>query len=193
MSKTISLKTARLIDSRLTAKLKTSLATSHTINVYSEDAPAEWLNTKQAATANAISRRIQLLDVKQNLRNAIQSANERSGINQLLGLRKTLLDKIQVWKTITNTVEHDDTFPINARMLNSIKDARKASVSYGSETVTVCTVDQSLVEHVAVELRSLRNQLDVVEEKLASLNAKTELEFDDQSVFEILKQEGIFG
>lgn len=153
--------------------------TEKQINIFSETDYGLWLANAQAVTANDIMKQHQLIDVRSAIRRLIQTANETSGINDLVAEERRLMDQYQLSFNIAKEGVNQPHFDANA-VQRTVEQMSQASNSFMRNVAHIYTVPHEVIDSEATNAKGLAKQLGTVKAKLVGLNHNTYIQIDKE-------------
>ena len=193
----VTLRQAHKLVDKITARLATiQLSATKTISIWDVKEDDSILNNEDILTVSAallldtINRHMKLITAKQLIRNLIRSANAVE-IDGLVAQRKGILDITATNRWLLSTCESGAITTLSAlqQKANALRLAA-AGTSYGSDTVTICLIDESMQLSLDANIQQFQLQVEQIEDKLTTANATTSISIPVVSL-QILLDEGI--
>jgi len=128
-----------------------------------------------------LTRRIALLDALYEIRKAVASANDSTGIDGRLADVARLEKDFQFYSTYTKASVVTDSAVINGK-LEKLRNRKEDSYSFRSETVDTSIFAEAEVEGFKGIVSAAKKQKQKLQDELLELNVRTEIEFSDATV-----------
>jgi hypothetical protein len=164
-----------------------------TLSAYSEiteDQVAELTTASQAEVA----RKIKLINVLYNLRQAIGEANANSGINAKLTELANIQRQISVYHNYTSQRNGSEakTFEVAQGMLNSIRNSNHASSAYGITTsnIRLSILTDDFINECKAAIANLTKAKTTIQDEVLQMNINYQIILSELDV-EALKAEQI--
>ncbi len=189
-----SLKEARRVERRIENAINGPLELNSEINIYEDENVGIEVSKARETTLKAVIDTTELIGVRASIRRAIQEANEHSGINAHIADRERLLRENTIWTMVINTGSYRQSVFALRKMVTDMQTNRtqtSMSSHYGrNDTVPFNAVSEDLVEEASRAKYSNQISVDGIDDKLASLNAKTTIEISNNDIT-FLKEQNI--
>ena len=135
-----------------------------------------------------IARLDRMTNTLYSIRASVGSANDSSGINNLLTKLNALQDQIRYYEDTVNSSERKKVNVIEAR-LAKMREADRDSILGGPHSGVLTSED---FDYLKRELSKLREKKQNIQDKVAELNIATTIDLETQDV-ELLSELGIIG
>ena len=190
MSTKITLRRAAKLRNRMMERLReissTDLRrTAVNVNVYDPDVIAQVDNETQAWNT-AFARFTALSAALSEVRDLIGKVNASNGVDSLLTSQVALLGQRAVLAEIASNVNVRPTNEqIKARIEGSINMAKTGAAprrGYGvsEDSHTISTITQEMRDAATNELQLVNRQLDIIQDRLESINSHSHIELNDE-------------
>ena len=173
----LSLKKARKLETSIQKHLDKGFDTSAKIRVNdSLEEAKKALAKANKAKAQELLDRVQLLNVRYDIRRQIEAKNETSGINSLLNEKVLIEKEISEYGSITGVSPDDKELDDELKMAAELM---KNPSAYGAKsTITVQVFDQKFQDALEDEIHGKRKQIEVIEDKIAEKNLTNKIKLD---------------
>lgn len=145
-----------------------------------QDAANE-IGAASAKFTRNLARRVALLDALYEIRKAVASANDSTGINNRLADVARLEKDFQFYSTYAKASVIADSAVINGK-LEKIRNRKEDAYSYRDETVDTSIFTSSQVDGFKDIVASTKKQKQKLQDELLELNVRTEIEFSAATV-----------
>ena len=143
--------------------------------------PATEISAATAKFTRNLARRVTLLDALYEIRKAVASANDSTGIDNRLADVARLEKDFQFYSTYAKASVIADSAVINGK-LEKIRNRKEDAYSYRDETVDTSIFTSSQVDGFKDIVASTKKQKQKLQDELLELNVRTEIEFSAATV-----------
>lgn len=190
--KTVSLKKAHRIIQQLREELNSiELKLVYDVNIYSEVRASDFLNERKLLLSENLNKKLGIVALIFKIRSLIQSANEKEGINLLIGTRKQVMEQIAIVKPLLAKKEDlrrsryglgsDSSaagMVFTGSTLQNTINARISAEGEKKETIHVDILDEVEISMLKKKLASLTRSLDDCNDALAEKNATIKIDLE---------------
>lgn len=148
----------------------------------------ELVSITQQELSNRLDDHMKLNDLRFSLRQTIGRLNEECGINALMVQKEQLQAKKKVYEEL-GTSHYDEKF-VMATMERQMNLLEKGESRYADVNVSIRCPSEKMVNQWKESIKSLKKEIDSVEEKLIKKNAGVEVTLP-QSEVELLQSFGL--
>lgn len=171
----ISIRQAHKIVTKIIARMTTiDVSPNKNVTVWCED-PTDVIAEAYSVFNDSVTRTITLNNIRQEIRHSIGAANCIE-INGLISKRKSLLDVIDLYRTImsSDTGQYIDPAEIVMQMKAAKVQSANATTSYSrSDTINICVLNKTIAESMTKRIDQLQLDIEQVEEELTIANSSS--------------------
>lgn len=182
----LNLRKARKLETKIANHLNTQHIQTNVKVLANEsfDSVQKKVGDAQSKVLQTIETNRKLTQTRYSIRNRIDEQNQKVGINSLMNQREQVQHELKV----LNNVSKEARFSMDEVILTMT--SKKAALDKGERhidvNVNVDVVSEKLAAAVKEQTKSLRNQLEDIEEQLTQKNAGAEVTLTSEEV-ELLK------
>lgn len=184
----LTLRQAHKLIEKIGTRLSTvRLTASGSISIYTQEDVGVVVNRERAKFQAELRRQLDLLQARQELRMSIQAANV-SEVNNLVAIRKALLDELGTYRHLQNLFPSKENTSIEE--LQAELATMKATPSTYQHSVSFSMLDANAIDDLDRNINQLQLRVEGIEEQLSIANTSGVVGLSAQSE-QLLRREGV--
>jgi|LauGreDrversion4_2_1035121.scaffolds.fasta_scaffold12680_2 vacuolar-type H+-ATPase subunit I/STV1 len=141
--------------------------------------PEEKVNKRHGEAWDIINRRDQLTAVLYRIRSAVSTANQLSGISDMLATVAMIETRIKDLETASKFTARTDSVEVTARV-EKLRNTKEDRFSYGERTVEVGLFSEGEIAGFKNTIAELKRQRQNIRDKVLEANIRSEITLSEE-------------